>query len=55
MALIEDLKTKKYAYAALAVFVIVGGYFAVNAGIIDVVKSIFDVFFASAPVAPLAP
>ncbi len=52
MALIEDLKTKKYAYAAIAVFTIVAGYFAVNAGLIDVVKSVFDVFFASAPVTP---
>jgi len=50
MALIEDLKTKKYAYAAIAVFVIVAGYFAIDAGLIDVVKSVFSVFFGSAPV-----
>jgi len=50
MALIEDLKTKKYAYAAIAVFVLIGGYFAIDAGLIDLVKSVFGVFFGSAPV-----
>ncbi len=44
MALIEDLKTKKYVYAAIAVFVIVGGYFAIDAGLIGLVKSLANIF-----------
>jgi len=53
MALIEDLKSKKYAYAAIAVFVLVAGYFAVDAGLIDLVKSVFGIFFGSAPAVTL--
>ena len=49
MALIQDLKTRKYAYAAIAVFVVVGGYFAIDAGLIEVVKSVFSIFVGSAP------
>jgi len=51
MALIEDLKTKKYAFAAIAVFVLVAGYFAVDAGLIGLVGKVFSVFFG-APVTP---
>ncbi len=49
MALIEDLKSKKYAYAAIAVFVLVAGYFAIDAGLIGLVKSLANIFVGSAP------
>ena len=47
-----DWEYKKYAYGALAVFVLIAGYFAVDAGLIDLVKSIAGVFFGATPVAP---
>ncbi len=48
-----DWKYKKYAYGALGVFALIAGYFAVDAGAIDLVKSVFGVFFnGTAPVGP---
>ena len=42
----KDWKYKKYAYAGVAVFVAVAGYFAVDAGLIDLVKSLTDLFLS---------
>ena len=53
MELIKDENVKKYLWAAIAVFVLIAGYFAVDAGLIDLVKSVFGVFVGSAPVVSL--